>query len=91
MTQLKQKQEARDAGEWQQLTPAQRQEVENGYRHMSMLARFHNIMGNETIQALEMITTEIKSIFLHNVMIDRIVSMLNYFLLQLVPRRCCFI
>lgn len=84
MTQIKQKQEARDAGEWQALPPNQRQEVENGFRHMSMLARFHNIMGNETIQALEMITTEIKTIFTTSVMVDRIASMLNYFLLHLV-------
>ena len=84
MSQIKQKQEARDSGEWQALALSQRQEVENGYRHMSMLARFHNIMGNETIQALEMITTEIKTIFFNHVMVDRIASMLNYFLLHLV-------
>jgi ubiquitin conjugation factor E4 A len=84
MAQIKQKEEARDAGEWQNLPPHQRQEVENGYRHMSMLARFHNIMGNETIQALEMITTEIRSIFANSVMVDRIAAMLNFFLLHLV-------
>lgn len=31
-----------------------------------------------------MLTTEIKSIFCHPTMVDRIVSMLNYLLLQLV-------
>jgi len=41
-------------------------------------------MGNETIHALEMMTTEIRSVFTHAVMVDRIAAMLNYFLLHLV-------
>jgi len=84
MTQIREKQEQRDGGSWPGLSAAQRAEAENGYRHMSMLARFHNIMGNETIHSLEMITTEIRSIFSNAVMIDRIAAMLNYFLLHLV-------
>jgi len=84
MTQIREKQEQRENGEWQGLPATQRAEAENGYRHMSMLARFHNIMGNETIHALEMITTEIRSIFTNAVMVDRIAAMLNYFLLHLV-------
>ena len=84
MTQIREKQEQRESVEWQGLPANQRAEAENGYRHMSMLARFHNIMGNETIHALEMITTEIQSIFTNTVMVDRIAAMLNYFLLHLV-------
>jgi len=84
MTQIRQKQEERESGSWQGLPATQRAEAENAYRHMSMLARFHNIMGNETIHALEMITTEIRSIFTNSVMVDRIAAMLNYFLLHLV-------
>jgi len=84
MTQIREKQEQREAGTWPSLPATQRAEAENGYRHMSMLARFHNIMGNETIHTLEMITTEIRSIFTNAVMVDRIAAMLNYFLLHLV-------
>jgi len=84
MTQIREKQAERDSGAWQSLPSAQRAEAENGYRHMSMLARFHNIMGNETIHALEMMTTEIRSVFCNAVMVDRIAAMLNYFLLHLV-------
>lgn len=49
-----------------------------------MIARFDNILGRKTIQAIKMLTTEIKSIFCHPTMVDRIASMLNYLLLQLV-------
>ena len=55
---------------------------------MGMLARFHNIMARETISALEMLTSGIRSIFLQPAIVDRVVAMLNYFLLQLVgPKR----
>jgi len=84
MTQIRERQAERESGVWRRLPTAQRVEAENGYRHMSMLARFHNIMGNETIHALEMMTTEIRSVFTHAVMVDRIAAMLNYFLLHLV-------
>lgn len=49
-----------------------------------MIARFDNILGRKTIYTLKMLTTEIKSIFCHPTMVDRIASMLNYLLLQLV-------
>ena len=84
MTQIKEKQEAKDRGEWEELETEQRQEQEGMYRQLSMLARFHNIMGNDTIRSLEIITREIKSIFCHNAIVDRIAAMLNYFLVHLV-------
>jgi|SRR6218665_3288158 len=84
MSQIKEKQEARDSGAWNELAPQQRQEMENGFRHMSMLARFHNIMGRKTIESLEMVTQHVKSIFVNGVMVDRVAAMLNYFLLHLV-------
>lgn len=49
-----------------------------------MMARFDNILGRDTINTLKLLTTEIKSIFCHNSMVDRIAAMLNYFLLNLV-------
>lgn len=84
MSQIKEKQQARDDGAWNQLPHPQRQELENGYRHLSMLARFHNIMGRRTIESLEMITQHVKTIFVNGVMVDRVAAMLNYFLLHLV-------
>lgn len=49
-----------------------------------MLARFDNILGRDTINNLKLLTTEIKTTFCHNSMVDRIAAMLNYFLLNLV-------
>ena len=84
MSQLKEKQEARDRGEWETLAPRVREETDEAYRRTSALARSFNIMANETISTLQMITSEIQSVFRLSVMIDRIASMLNYFLLHLV-------
>jgi hypothetical protein len=55
------------------------------------LARYHNIMGLETIQVLDKLTSEIRFVFLHPTMVDRIAAMLNYFLKNLVgPERKSF-
>lgn len=46
--------------------------------------RFDNILGKETINTLKYLTSEIKSIFCHSTMVDRVAAMLNYFLCHLV-------
>jgi len=51
---------------------------------MGSLAKFHNVMSNVTIHTLQWLTTEIKSIFCHPSIVERITAMLNYFLLHLV-------
>jgi len=84
MKQLKEKQAVRDGPNWAGMTNAARQEVDSALRQMGMMARYHNMMGNMTILTLEMMTREIKTIFCHSVMVDRIAAMLNYFLLHLV-------
>ena len=86
MTQIKEKQEEKDRGEWESLETRQRQEQEGMFRQLGMLARFHNIMGNDTIHSLEIISREIKNIFCHSAIVDRIAAMLNYFLVHLVSK-----
>ncbi|XP_012272749.1 ubiquitin conjugation factor E4 A isoform X2 [Orussus abietinus] len=81
MAQLKQLLHARESGEWNNL---QRNEQTSHLQYIAMIARFNNILGRETINTLKVHTTEIKSIFCHPTMVDRIASMLNYLLLQLV-------
>lgn len=49
-----------------------------------MIASFNNSLGLDTIRTLKNLTTYIQSIFCHPTMVDRIASMLNYLLLQLV-------
>ncbi|TTO95317.1 Ubiquitin conjugation factor E4 A [Bagarius yarrelli] len=74
----------RDLGEWDSLAPDARREKESSLQMFGQLARFHNIMSNETIGTLSFLTSEIKGIFVHPFLAERIISMLNYFLQHLV-------
>lgn len=84
MSQLRELQQQRDRREWLTLTPQARHQNEANFQHMGLLARFHNVMGNETIRTLRWITSRIKSIFCHPMLVERIAGMLNYFFLHLV-------
>ncbi|KAJ8679553.1 hypothetical protein QAD02_015340 [Eretmocerus hayati] len=84
IAQLKQLISARDNGEWDQLSEEEKEEQNMELTRIGSIARSDNILGRETIQTLKMLTSEIKSIFCHPTMVDRIASMLNYLLLQLV-------
>ncbi|XP_014284725.1 ubiquitin conjugation factor E4 A [Halyomorpha halys] len=84
MAQLRTLQTARDAGEWERLPLDERDRNEHIFRQIGMTARFDNILGQETIHTLEYMSSEIKSIFCHPMMVERITAMLNYFLYHLV-------
>lgn len=77
MSQLKELQQKRDAGDWNQ-------QQQSNYHHVGRLARFHNVIGKDTIDCLAWITEDIKRIFCHDQLVDRIAGMLNYFLKYLV-------
>ena len=72
MKQIQEK-EAERSG-WSSLPERERAEAEASFRHMSMLARYHNIMGMETISVLELLTTSINEIITHPTMADRYVE-----------------
>lgn len=74
----------RDRGEWDGLAADARKEKESSLQMFGQLGRFHNIMSNETIGTLAFLTSEIKGIFVHPFLAERIISMLNYFLQHLV-------
>ncbi|XP_062872395.1 ubiquitin conjugation factor E4 A isoform X2 [Trichomycterus rosablanca] len=74
----------KDRGEWEGLGPDARREKDSSLQMFGQLARFHNIMSNETIGTLAFLTSEIKGIFVHPFLAERIISMLNYFLQHLV-------
>lgn len=74
----------RDRGEWEGLAPDVRREKESSLQMFGQLGRFHNIMSNETIGTLAFLTSDIKGIFVHPFLAERIISMLNYFLQHLV-------
>ncbi|GAB6024251.1 hypothetical protein CHUAL_008947 [Chamberlinius hualienensis] len=84
VSRLRDHQQRRETDEYQNLTRPQREEAEANYVHTGMIARFHNILGRQTINTLKMISSEIKSIFIHPINVERITNMLNYFLSRLV-------
>ena len=65
----------------------QRQEIEANLKHMIMLAKFHNFMSIKTLQTIKLLTSQIKNIFCHQVLVDRVATMLNDFLLHLVGKK----
>ncbi|XP_036321060.1 ubiquitin conjugation factor E4 A [Rhagoletis pomonella] len=84
LEQIRQLQEAQARGEWNALSQNDRQQQLSSLHQLGMRARIDNILGRDTINILKLLTIEIKSIFCHNSMVDRIAAMLNYFLLNLV-------
>ncbi|KAH0623396.1 hypothetical protein JD844_031669 [Phrynosoma platyrhinos] len=84
LSKIKIQQIEKDRGEWDNLSPEARREKEASLQMFGQLARFHNIMSNETIGTLAFLTSEIRSLFVHPFLAERIISMLNYFLQHLV-------
>ncbi|XP_078726184.1 ubiquitin conjugation factor E4 A isoform X2 [Lampetra fluviatilis] len=77
----------RERGEWDGDEPAARRERENSLNMFGQLARFHNIMSNETIRTLAFLTQDIKALFVNPVLCDRVIAMLNHFLQHLAGPR----
>ncbi|CAG0900624.1 unnamed protein product [Darwinula stevensoni] len=86
MSRLKTLQAERDSGAWTSLPARQRQEQENNFFHLGMLARFHNVLGKETIHTMELLAQSptVRRMLVHEMLRERIASMLNHFLLHLV-------
>jgi len=89
MKQIQEKEAEREG--WRSLPPTERAEAERGFQHMSQLARYHNLMGGETIGVMEMLTSSITAVMTHPTLSDRLAAMLNYFLKTLTgPERKSF-
>ncbi|XP_069750871.1 ubiquitin conjugation factor E4 A isoform X2 [Narcine bancroftii] len=84
LSKIKIQQIEKDRGEWNNLPSEARREKEGNLQMFGQLARFHNIMSNETIGTLAFLTSEIKALCVHPILAERIISMLNYFLQHLV-------
>lgn len=78
MKQIQEKEAERQ--EWAELPAQERTEAERGFQHMGQLARYHNLMGGETIGVLELLTSSITAVITHPTLADRLAAMLNYFL-----------
>ncbi|XP_025409888.1 ubiquitin conjugation factor E4 A isoform X2 [Sipha flava] len=84
MARLRQMQTAHESGQWANLSQRERAQNMSHLQNIGMTARFDNILGKETINTFKYLTSEIKSIFCHPTMVDRVAAMLNYFLCHLV-------
>ncbi|KAM4015855.1 ubiquitin conjugation factor E4 A isoform 1-T3 [Anomaloglossus baeobatrachus] len=84
LSKIKVQQIEKDRGEWDALSADSRREKESNLLMFGQLARFHNIMSNETIGTLAFLTSDIRSLFIQPFLAERIISMLNYFLQHLV-------
>ncbi|XP_042225392.1 ubiquitin conjugation factor E4 A-like isoform X2 [Homarus americanus] len=84
MSQLRESQRERNSAEWLSLPASQREESGRNFTHMSLLARFHNMLGAHTIKTLLLLTKEIPHMFTHSTLVDRMAGMLNHFLSALV-------
>lgn len=84
LQQIRTLQAERDSPEWSNFSDSERNRVLSGLQQLGNLTRFDNILGRDTINILKILTTEIKGIFCHQSMVDRVAAMLNYFLLNLV-------
>lgn len=84
MAKLREAQQERDSGAWARESTQQRQQNEANFVHLGRLAKFHNFIGRDTIATLTIITDHVKSFFSHKILVDRMASMLNYFLHHLV-------
>ena len=90
MKQIQEQQHAQEH-EWANLPANERGEREGQLNQIGRMARYHNIMGTETIQILDKLTGAIQDVFTNSSMVDRVAAMLNYFLKNLVgPSRKSF-
>lgn len=84
IAQIRTMQTAHESGAWNNLTSSEREQNLSHLAHVGMLARFDNILGRDTTRTLVRLTSDAPYIFCHPTMVDRVASMLNYFLLNLV-------
>ena len=84
MSKLKNLLKEKEEGKWNGLSLTDRREKEHALFMTERLARWSNMTSNMMVKMLYYLTTEIKDIFCHPIFVDRLVSMLNYFLVYLV-------
>lgn len=84
MAKLKEMQTQRENGDWDTLPANERQQNLGYIQHIGMIAKFDNILGRDTINTIEKLTSRMTIVFTHTTMVDRVAAMLNYFLMNLV-------
>ncbi|KAG7308621.1 hypothetical protein JYU34_005843 [Plutella xylostella] len=84
MAQIRTMQAQQESGAWATQTAQEREQNITNLSHVGMLARFDNILGKHTVRTLARLTAHTPALYCHPTLVERIASMLNYFLLNLV-------
>ncbi|RVE45348.1 hypothetical protein evm_009977 [Chilo suppressalis] len=84
MAQIRTMQIAQETGAWNKLSAQEREQNLANLSHTGNLARFDNILGRDTTRTLARLTAHAPRVFCHPTLVERVASMLNYFLLHLV-------
>ncbi|XP_077976378.1 ubiquitin conjugation factor E4 A-like [Styela clava] len=86
LTQIKGLEREKAAGEWEELNQQEKMQKEGELRQLGMLAKYHNLLSNDTLDTLVYLTEakEVKELFSHPSLADRVAAMLDDFLLKLV-------
>lgn len=74
----------RESGAWSNLPQPEREQSIANLSHVGMLARFDNILGRHTSRTLVRLAAHAPYVFCHATLVERVASMLNYFLMHLV-------
>jgi len=81
---IKTLQNEKSTGQWTRLNRQDRAEKERELYTAERKAKWSNMMSKMMVTMLYYLTCEIKTIFCHPILVDRLVSMLNYFIGTLV-------
>lgn len=86
LAQIKGLEREKSSGEWDELNQREKMEKEAELRQLGMLAKYHNVLSNDTLDTLVYLTEaeEVKNLFSHPSLADRVAAMLDDFLLKLV-------
>jgi ubiquitin conjugation factor E4 A len=84
LAKVKEGQIASDSGEWVDLPQEERQEREENFASDEGIATGNNIVSLKLLNTLSFLTKKIHGPFILPSMVDRVVAMLNYFLVHLV-------
>jgi len=90
MKEIQEHEMARDRT-WSNLPVHERQQLEDKLHQTGRRAKYYNMMATEIIQMLAKLTSSTTAVFTHSTMVDRMATMLNHFLENLVgPKRKSF-
>jgi ubiquitin conjugation factor E4 B len=83
LTEIRSTQQLMASAQWQTMTPDQKRERAEAHTRAERMVSSFMLLANETIKMLQYLTTEIVSPFMRDEMVERVASMLDYFLVLL--------